>query len=229
MGGWWIPSSPSGQWKRPLLERSLVIEGCWRLCGCRVDPQVRRRKPLGQKDTDQADGGARLAGAAAFACGRSTYGLRWSGCNRTLLIPNGRQPRTASKSSEKHGLSGRRGGTQGWSQTFAGLFGNAFFLRGFWNIRGHRRGIPPSPPVPTLAASDRHKVPHCSVHPLGLPIQSFGGKPARFPDRGFSTISSALSARSFAATKISRICLTISGSRAEIAAIWLALMVPLRP
>jgi hypothetical protein len=43
------------------------------------------------------------------------------------LIPNGRQPRTASKSSEKHGLSGRRGGTQRWSQIFAGLFGNVLF------------------------------------------------------------------------------------------------------
>jgi hypothetical protein len=33
----------------------------------------------------------------------------------------------------------------------------------------------------------------------------------RFPDCGFSSISSALSARSFAATKISRICWTIFG------------------
>ena len=52
---------------------------------------------------------------------------------------------------------------------------------------------------------------------------------ARFFDCGLSTISSALSARSLAAIKISRICLTISGSRAEIAAIWFALIDPLRP
>jgi hypothetical protein len=38
-----------------------------------------------------------------------------------------RPPQVASKSAEVDGRTGRFGGTQRWSQTYAGLFGNALF------------------------------------------------------------------------------------------------------